>query len=95
LNRIKDILAFSRLPNLNFARHSYPSVGVVTRYEQDVVLVAGGLSGSLSSTDTIEELSSNPLTGRFEWNYRNVTLLKPRHSINTVIVPAYFIKPCE
>jgi hypothetical protein len=84
-----------RLPNLNFPRHSYPSVGVVNRFYRDTVLVAGGLSGDLSSTDTIEELTTNPLTGRFEWNYRNVTLLKPRHSINTVVVPAYYIKPCD
>lgn len=84
-----------RLPNLNFPRHRYPSVGVVNRFDQDTVLVAGGLSGDLSSTDTIEELTTNPMNGRFEWTYRNVTLLKPRHSINTVVVPAYYVKPCD
>ena len=39
-----------RLPNLNFARHNYPSVGVVNRFDMDTVLVAGGLSADLSST---------------------------------------------
>ena len=84
-----------RLPNLNFARHNYPSVGVVNRFGMDTVLVAGGLSADLSSTDTIEELTTNSMTGRFEWTYRNVTLLKARHSISTVVVPAYYIKPCD
>ena len=84
-----------RLPNLNFPRHRFPSVGVVNRFDQDTVLVAGGLSGDLSSTDTIEELTTNELNGRFEWTYRNVTLLKPRHSISTVVVPAYYVKPCD